>query len=240
MTTESSPLGALSESVFAPHSIQHEVPHDRPPKRDRPRAESATVIIAQGPDVRPAANGDVVAGLLLDDAASTPRVGALRLACGAFGTMLLQLATSSGFPSQELHHRLAGPPGLALAAAVTLVFGLPGTLILLTALGAPPSFQKAWSALLRAYAQVGLLAGGFSPLVALFALTGASQGPVIALSFLAYASAGVVALTGLARRLIRSAGELCIRTFLAGAGFFAFTLTVGLYLWVKVMEVIVP
>jgi hypothetical protein len=237
MTTESSPLGALTESAFVPRPPQITVPLDEKPatKREPRSAESATVLVAPNPDL-----DDVLTRSLLADGESTPKQNAQRLACGALGTMLLQTATNCVFSTQPLVHRLQGPPGLALAAAATLVIGLPGTLILLTALGSPPSFHKAWNALLRAYAHLGLLAGGFAPLVALFALTGGSNGLVIALSFSAYALAGTVALWGLARRVVVSAGELRIQSFLAGAGFLTFTLAVGLYLWVKLMEVTLP
>ncbi len=235
MTTESSPLGALSDSAFAPRSPQISVPHDDTRARTRAPAatESATVIVA------PTEPDDELSRTLLSDDESTPKQGALRLLCGAAGTMLLQAATNCAFTGQSLAHRLEGPPGLALAAAITLVIGLPGTLILLTALGSPPRFQSAWSALLRAYAQLGLLAGGFAPLVALFALTGGSGVLVIALSFCAYALAGTVALWGLARRVVLSAGELRFRSFVAGAGFLTFTLAVGSYLWVQLMGVTV-
>jgi hypothetical protein len=236
MTTESSPLGALSDSAFAPRLPHITVPHDDfpPNRRDSSCAEPDTVV-APSPDL-----DDELTRTLLGDGESTPQQSALRLVCGASGTMLLQAATNCVFSAQPLVQRLEGPPGLALAAAATLVLGLPGTLILLTALGSPPSFHKAWSALLRAYAQLGLLAGGFAPLVALFALTGGSHELLIAMSFVVYAAAGTVALWGLARRVIASAGELCVRTFAAGAGFLTFTLAVGLYLWMKLMEVIVP
>jgi hypothetical protein len=239
MTTESSALGAFSENAFAPRPPQLTIPLDEPvtARRDLRSAEPATVIISPEPDPD---SEDVLARALLEESKSTPKQNALRLACGAAGTMLLQAGTNCAFSEQPLVHRLEGPPGLALAAATTLVIGLPGTLILLTALGSPPSFHRAWCALLRAYAQVGLLAGGFAPLVALFALTGGSPELVIVLSFVTYALAGTVALWGLARRVVSSAGELSFRTFVAGAGFLAFTLAVGLYLWVQLMEVILP
>jgi hypothetical protein len=237
MTTESTPLGALSDSAFTqrpPHiSVQlNEIPVQ---KREARPVESATVVVAPSPDA-----GDALTRTLLEDCESTPKQNAVRLVCGAAGTMLLQAATNCAFEAQPLLHRLEGPPGLALAAAITLVIGLPGTLILLTALGSPPSFHKAWSALLRAYGQVGLLAGGFAPLVALFALTGGSRELVILLSFVAYATAGMVALWGLTRRVITSAGELRFWNCVAGVGFLSFTLAVGLYLWVQLLEVMLP
>jgi hypothetical protein len=232
MTTESPPLGALPPNAFGPRLQTFELPPEDTPTRSREARlhETPSVIVA---------DADAFAATLLDDRVSSPARNALRLLTGAVGTMLLQAATDLSFPHQSLHDRLVGPPGLALSAAATLVIGLPGTLILLTALGSPPSFQKAYHALLRAYSQVGLLAGGFAPGVALFALTGGGLDLVSALSFLAYAVAGTVSLFGLARRVVASAGDLRFKSFLAGAGFLTFTLAMGVFLWVKLMGAIV-
>ncbi len=241
MTTESQSLGVLG-APFTPRSPQTRA--ETPPESSATVAREvdprSVIVNEQRPASVPTEPCDVLAAQLLDEGGTSAHQSALRLLAGGAGIMLLQVACGLAPGAHRLADRLVGPPGLALAAAATLVIGLPGTLILLTALGSPPRFREAWGGLTRAYSQVGLLAGGFAPIVALFALTGGSKDLVLFLSFVAYAAAGVIALFGLTRRVVRAAGPLKLSSFGAGAGFLCFTLSVGLYLWVRLMEAIVP
>lgn len=179
---------------------------------------------------------DTWAAPLLASDRGGAELGARRLAFGTLGVACLQAAHTSFLPDLALSQRLWAPVGLVLAAATGLVLSLPGALILLTSLGAAPSWHKAYEGLGRAFFLGGLLSAGFAPLVALFAWTGAGPGLLTGLTFLAYATAGLAALTRLTRELSAARRTQTLGGLLVLAGFWSFSLFVGAYTWFRLME----
>jgi hypothetical protein len=163
-------------------------------------------------------------------------LGARRLAFGALGVACLQAAHTSLLPSLTLSERLWVPVGLDFAAATSLVLNVPGALILLTSLGAAPSWQKAYEGLGRAFFLGGLVCAGFAPLVALFAWTGAGEGPLTGLALLVYAASGVMALTRLTQELSSARQARTVGGLLVLLGFWGFSLFVGAYTWFRLMD----
>lgn len=214
-------------------------PHeDTVPDGFLPHEDTAPPGAVLRPDATHASEGgpQSVAARLLDPKGESSDLGAQRLALGALGLGVLQAAHSASLTEAALTDRLIAPVGLALAAAGTLVLSLPGAIILLTVLGAAPSWSKAWTALSRSYFVVGLLAAGFAPLVALFALTGADAMAVTGLTFCSYALAGTVGLTGLTRQLWRTQGVSTLQSQLVLFGYWGFSLFVGVYTWLRLMR----
>jgi hypothetical protein len=91
---------------------------------------------------------------------------------------------------------------LPIAAALSVTLPLPGLLILLGMQGDRAELGACVHALSRAYYRLGLLALGTTPILALYALTGARHGVLVA-AILGYFMAGGVSLSFLLGDLYR-------------------------------------
>ncbi len=147
------------------------------------------------------------AARLLNPTDDTQALNAARLGVGLAGLVVLGSITHPYFAealqsfSEPVRWR---PFALALAAALTIAISLPGLLILLPMLGHRVPIDLALSSVCRQYARLGILAFGLSPVLALYALSGAAPKLIMLMTACGYLAAGALSLAHLFRDLHRA------------------------------------
>ncbi len=183
-----------------------------------------------------------VASHLLHTDSNDPSSLKRRLLWGLLGLICLGTCPELGLVAAGHDPRLVefgraswlGTLSLPFSAALTLTPPLPGLLILLSMQDeARSDLSSVMHALSRAFYRTGLLALGLTPVLALYALTGAPPEAMTVFSSLGYFFSGGMALALLLRELFFGLSRQRKRSGVLLLGWGGFVSLWGLYLYLK-------
>ena len=182
-----------------------------------------------------------VAAQLLAAESNDPASLKARLMWGILGLLCLGACPELGLVAAGHDPRLAefgrsdwlGTLSLPFSAALTLTLPLPGLLILLSMQDEESDLSYVMHALSRAFYRTGLLGLGATPVLALYALTGATPQSITVFATLGYFFSGGLALALLLRDLFLGLSRQRARSGFLLLGWGGFVSLWGLYLYLK-------